>query len=868
MQLIRHPLLRPLLALAAVGGLAWAAWGQRAALAAFDWSLPAGALIGAVALLAVAPVLQAVGWVVALRRLGAAAPAGPALRAWARSFVLRYEPSGALGYVHRVRQSERLGASPAAVLTASGYEQLAAVAAGAATAVGAALLAGLRPSWPALGLLGGLVALGIALRPGVLGDRVVAGLRARGIHATGPLPGRVLAGLVAVDAIGWLATGLGVTVLVRALGVGPEALGGAALLAAFALGWLFGVLVPLAPGGLGLRDATFVVAVGAAVGPGTAAALALALRLVSLAGELAAVAALEALAWGTARAARARARRAAAAAVVQGAAVVQAAAVREASRRGTIVVVPTYEEAATLRAFVERFAVTGLELLVVDDASPDGTGALADALAADGRPWLHVLHRPGKEGLGIAYRAGFAWCLARGYRVIGQMDADGSHPPEKLAEMLHVLDDRDADLVIANRYLPGGGTEGWSRSRRGLSRAGCAGSRLALRLPYTDLSGGFKLWRASCLAELHLDAMLSTGYAFQVETTLLAHVQDGRIEEVPFVFSERVAGASKMSLAVSLEGVRVTLALRRRLTGHRALADRCTLTSARARSSVDRALASGARGRRFESCRARLREGLTCGAGRPSAGAHRAGIHPAHLLVRGLRSADTRADGPGGVERPRRGSMRTRQPWLAGTGRSRVRLLAVTAAAILAGALAVLPATATATPPTTTLTFDELSPRPVDGVQIAGISSAFRVAGAPSTDATYGGFGPGVTTYVSDPSIEGTTAGTLILRFDHPTTVLGFGLALSTGSALTPGATIQLFNPGGHARGTSTLNTTPLSVFTEGRFSYRGGAIGSAVITFSPGADRFALDNLSFRALPPAPRAHAGAGRSGPAWSP
>jgi dolichol-phosphate mannosyltransferase len=237
-------------------------------------------------------------------------------------------------------------------------------------------------------------------------------------------------------------------------------------------------------------------------------------------------------------------------------------------RSGTIVVVPTYCEVDALPRFVERFAATGLELLVVDDASPDGTCELADALAAD-HPWMHVLHRAGKDGLGMAYRAGFAWCLERGYRVIGQMDSDLSHPPEKLAEMLAVLDAREADLVLGNRYMPGGGTAGWSTARRVLSRMGCTGSKLVLGLPFDDLSGGFKLWRASTLAQLDFESMLSTGYAFQVETTQLAYLMGKRIEEVPFVFSERIAGESKMTLAVSLEGIRVTLALRRRARGRR-----------------------------------------------------------------------------------------------------------------------------------------------------------------------------------------------------------------------------------------------------------------------------------------------------------
>ncbi len=233
-----------------------------------------------------------------------------------------------------------------------------------------------------------------------------------------------------------------------------------------------------------------------------------------------------------------------------------------AADQRTIVVVPTYEERESLPLFLERFAATGMELLIVDDSSPDGTGELADALAAP-RPWMHVLHRAEKDGLGMAYRAGFAWCLEREYAVIGQMDCDLSHPPEKLAEMRAVLLERDAGLVLGSRYLPGGGTDGWSATRLAMSRVGCSASRLALGLPFSDLSGGFKLWRADTLAAIDMDELLSAGYAFQVETTQLAHLAGARIEEVPFVFSERVAGASKMTLRISLEGIRVTLALRR-----------------------------------------------------------------------------------------------------------------------------------------------------------------------------------------------------------------------------------------------------------------------------------------------------------------
>ncbi|HVF79807.1 MAG TPA: polyprenol monophosphomannose synthase, partial [Solirubrobacteraceae bacterium] len=228
----------------------------------------------------------------------------------------------------------------------------------------------------------------------------------------------------------------------------------------------------------------------------------------------------------------------------------------------TIVVVPTYDERESLPLLLERFAPTAMELLIVDDSSPDGTGELADELART-RPWMHVLHRPEKDGLGMAYRAGFAWCLERDYDVIGQMDCDLSHPPEKLAEMRTALLERDAGLVLGSRYLPGGGTDGWSTTRLALSRVGCSASRLALGLPFSDLSGGFKMWRADCLGAIQMDELLSAGYAFQVETTQLAHLAGARIEEVPFVFSERIAGASKMTLRISLEGIRVTLALRR-----------------------------------------------------------------------------------------------------------------------------------------------------------------------------------------------------------------------------------------------------------------------------------------------------------------
>jgi dolichol-phosphate mannosyltransferase len=537
---------RVLLAAGMVATLGFALWTRRADLAAFHPDLDPARLAAAVALLAVPGLIQAATFLAALRRLGARGPWRDGLRVWARSWLLRYEPSGAVGFAYRVGARDRLAASTPQVLTASAYEQLAAVVGGALAAPIGFLIAGTQP--PAIALAAATVAVltAVALRPQWLGGWVQRRLAARGIAATAPLRGREVAALVAVHAAGWAATAGGLALL--AAGVGVHAPAGL-LLGAAALSWLAGVLVPLAPGGLGIRDGAFVLGVVPVVGAAGATGLALAARVIGFAGELAAAVIAEALAALPGR------RSAPAPA--------PAAKTAAVDRAGVIVVVPTYQEAEALPLFVERFAETGLELLIVDDASPDGTGELADNLAAD-RPWMHVLHRAGKEGLGVAYRAGFGWCLEHGYRAIGQMDCDLSHPPEKLAEMLAVLDGREADLVIANRYLPGGGTANWSATRRALSRVGCTLSRLVLGLPYEDLSGGFKLWRASCLADLGLDDLLSAGYAFQIETTQLAHLLGKRIEEVPFVFSERVAGDSKMSLAISLEGIGVCLRLRRR----------------------------------------------------------------------------------------------------------------------------------------------------------------------------------------------------------------------------------------------------------------------------------------------------------------
>jgi dolichol-phosphate mannosyltransferase len=228
-----------------------------------------------------------------------------------------------------------------------------------------------------------------------------------------------------------------------------------------------------------------------------------------------------------------------------------------------LAVVPTYNEAPTLHRLVDAFErdAPGIELLVVDDASPDGTGALAERLAAT-RSWMHVLHRPRKDGLANAYRAGFAWALEHGYAAVAQLDADLSHPPVILPQMRDALG-RGADLVLGSRYARGGGSDGWPLHRRIASRVGCAFSARALGLPYSDLSGGFKLWRAAALEAIDVASTKSQGYVFQVETTQRAHRAGLRVVELPFTFRDRMAGQSKMGASIAFEGVRMVARLRR-----------------------------------------------------------------------------------------------------------------------------------------------------------------------------------------------------------------------------------------------------------------------------------------------------------------
>jgi dolichol-phosphate mannosyltransferase len=226
----------------------------------------------------------------------------------------------------------------------------------------------------------------------------------------------------------------------------------------------------------------------------------------------------------------------------------------------TLVVTPTYDEAGSLASTIASiFSVAPeVHVLVVDDASPDGTGAIADGLAAaDDR--VTVLHRPGKQGLGRAYVAGFRVALDRGYDAIVEMDADGSHPASALPSLLAALDDPAVGLAIGSRYVPGGGLADWAAGRRLLSRAGNAYARVLLRLGVRDVTAGYRAYRAEVLRDLPLDDIDSRGYCFQIDMTLRTLDAGWRIVEHPIEFRERTAGRSKMSRAIVIEAMlRVT----------------------------------------------------------------------------------------------------------------------------------------------------------------------------------------------------------------------------------------------------------------------------------------------------------------------
>ena len=220
-----------------------------------------------------------------------------------------------------------------------------------------------------------------------------------------------------------------------------------------------------------------------------------------------------------------------------------------------VMVVPTYNECDNLAWILGRLhaAAPDVDVLVVDDSSPDGTGDLADELAAaDSR--VHVLHRERKGGLGAAYLHGFRWALDAGYDVIGEMDADGSHQPEQLHRLREALP--EADLVVGSRWVPGGSVVNWPWHRRALSRGGNLYVRLLLGLRVNDATAGYRLFRRQTLEKLELESVRSTGYVFQTDLAVRTSRAGLVVREVPIEFVERIRGDSKMSGAVAVESLR------------------------------------------------------------------------------------------------------------------------------------------------------------------------------------------------------------------------------------------------------------------------------------------------------------------------
>ncbi|MCX4833871.1 polyprenol monophosphomannose synthase [Streptomyces sp. NBC_00006] len=224
----------------------------------------------------------------------------------------------------------------------------------------------------------------------------------------------------------------------------------------------------------------------------------------------------------------------------------------------TLVIIPTYNEAENIKPVVGRVreSVPAAHVLIADDNSPDGTGKLADELAANDEQ-VHVLHRTGKEGLGAAYLAGFAWGMEHDYGVLVEMDADGSHQPEELPRLLTAL--KGADLVLGSRWVPGGRIVNWPKSRQFISRGGSTYSRLLLDVPIRDVTGGYRAFRRETLEGLGLDEVASQGYCFQVDLARRAVREGYHVVEVPITFVERERGDSKMSKDIVVEALwRVT----------------------------------------------------------------------------------------------------------------------------------------------------------------------------------------------------------------------------------------------------------------------------------------------------------------------
>ncbi len=224
-----------------------------------------------------------------------------------------------------------------------------------------------------------------------------------------------------------------------------------------------------------------------------------------------------------------------------------------------LVIIPTYNEAENIRLIAERVrrAVPSVDILVADDDSPDGTGLIADELAA-ADDHIFVLHRPGKDGLGAAYVAGFAWAKDKGYDAVVEMDADGSHAPEELSTILDTL--RTNDVVMGTRYVPGGSVHNWPLHRLVLSRGGNLYIRMALGMPFKDATGGYRAYKMAVLDKIDVASVASQGYSFQVELAWRAFKGGFRLVEVPITFTERERGDSKMSSNVFREQLlRVTV---------------------------------------------------------------------------------------------------------------------------------------------------------------------------------------------------------------------------------------------------------------------------------------------------------------------
>ena len=220
-----------------------------------------------------------------------------------------------------------------------------------------------------------------------------------------------------------------------------------------------------------------------------------------------------------------------------------------------LICLPTYNERENVESMVRALGGLGLaelEVLVIDDASPDGTGEIADRLAAE-LPWVHVLHRERKEGLGPAYLAGFRRALELGADLVFEMDCDFSHDPADVPRLAQAAE--SADLVLGSRYVRGGGTRNWGLVRRFISRAGSLYAQALLQLGIRDLTGGFKCYRSTVLETIDLGAISSLGYAFQIETTYRTLRAGFRVVEVPITFADREVGGSKMSKAIVLEAI-------------------------------------------------------------------------------------------------------------------------------------------------------------------------------------------------------------------------------------------------------------------------------------------------------------------------